>query len=195
MQGIENITNRIKADVQAEIDQINASADAQIAEINASYAQKAAKEEADILAKGEVSAEERESRLVSSARMDAKKEMLETKQSMINLAFDKALEKLEGLPEDEYISFLAGLVKSTSPEGKGVLTFNASDKEKIGEKVVSKANELCSGGNIALSDKTAQIKGGFILNDGAVEVNCSLETLVKTVRTGVTGEVNAILFG
>ena len=194
MQGIENITNRIKADAQAEIDKINAQADAQIAEINASYAAKAAKEEADILAKGEISAKERESRLVSSAQMDAKKEILSAKQKMINQAYELALDKLAKLPEADYIGLLAGLAKSASAGG-GVLTFNAADKEKIGAKVAEKANALLGGGKLTVSENTAPIKGGFLFKDGAVEVNCSLETLVKTVRTDTTGEVNAILFG
>ena len=194
MQGIENITNRIKADTQAEIDKINAQADAQIAEINASYAAKAAKEEADILAKGEQSAKERESRLISAAQMDARKGILSAKQKMINQAYDIALEKLTKLPEDEYINLLANLAKSAS-NGSGVLTFNAADKEKTGAKVAAKANALLGGGSLTVSEKSAPIKGGFLFKDGAVEVNCSLETLVKTVRTETTGEVNAILFG
>lgn len=195
MQGIENITNRIKADAQAEIDAINAKAGEQIAEINASYAQKAAKEEADILAKGDVSAKERESRLISSAQMEAKKELLSARQDLINQAFDNALDKLAALPEEEYVEFLAKLAKSAAPESGAALAFNAADKEKVGAKVVAKANKLCGSDKLTLSDKTVSIKGGFLLSSGAIEVNCSLETLVKTVRTDATGEVNAILFG
>ena len=195
MQGIENITNRIKADVQAEIDEINAQADEQIAKINASYAQKAAKEEADILAKGDVSAKEREGRLISAAQMDSKKEILAAKQELINQTFDKALEKLQALSEDEYVELLAKLAKNASSNGKGVLTFNAADKEKVSAKVTARANELCGSGSLTVSDNVAAIKGGFLLSDGAIEVNCSLETLIKTVRTNITGEVNAILFG
>ena len=195
MQGIENITNRIKADAQAELDAINAQADEQIAGINASYAARAAREEADILAKGEISAKERESRLVSAAAMDSKKELLAAKQEMINQAFDKALERLCALPEDEYVKFLARLAKSASSNGRGTLAFNAKDRKRTGPKVVAAANKLCGSKGLTLSDKTVPIKGGFLLSDGAIEVNCSLETLVKTVRTDITGEVNAILFG
>ena len=195
MQGIENITNRIKADAQAEIDSINAQAQAQIAEINASYAQKAAKEEADILAKGDISAKERESRLISSAQMEAKKELLSAKQELINLAFENALNELCALPEEEYVELLSKLAQSAVPENGAALAFNASDKEKIGAKVVAKANELCGADKLTLSEKTVPVKGGFLLSSGSIEVNCSLETLVKTVRTDITGEVNAILFG
>ena len=36
--------------------------------------------------------------------------------------------------------------------------------------------------------------GGLLLSDGAVEVNCALETLVRLSRTDVTGEVSKLLF-
>lgn len=194
MQGIENITNRLKADAQAEIDRINSEADQEIEKINASYAQKAEKEAQAILDKGEITAKERESRLISSAQMEAKQAILASKQKLINDAFERALEKLTQLPEEDYINLLANLAGSVSSKGKGSLVFNSADKNKVGKKVVSRANKLC-GGNMTLSAETAPIKGGFVLKDGPIEVNCSLETLIKSVRSEVTGEVNAVLFG
>ena len=73
MQGIENITGRIQADAQAEIDRIQADAAREAERIRAGYAQRAGREAADILSRGERSARERGSRLVSAAQMEARK--------------------------------------------------------------------------------------------------------------------------
>ena len=52
MTGIENITGRIQADAQAEIDRIDADARAQADKITAAYAARAERECADILERG-----------------------------------------------------------------------------------------------------------------------------------------------
>ena len=71
MTGIENITGRIQADAQAEIDRIDADARAQADKITAAYAARAERECADILERGAKSAAERGDRLVSAAQMEA----------------------------------------------------------------------------------------------------------------------------
>ena len=109
MQGIENITGRIQADAQAEIDRIQADAQAQADKIRAGYTARAQREAADILAKGEKSAQERGARLVSAAEMEARKMTLAAKQEVLDEAFDLALDKLLKLPEEEYIALLAKL--------------------------------------------------------------------------------------
>ena len=76
MNGIEKITARIDADTQAEIDRILAAANAQAEAIGAKYRAQAAAEDADLLAKGQKAAEEREERLVSAAQMEARKSLL-----------------------------------------------------------------------------------------------------------------------
>ena len=58
MTGIENITGRIQADVQGEIDRIQADARAEAEKISASYAARADRECADLLSRGEAAAQE-----------------------------------------------------------------------------------------------------------------------------------------
>ena len=55
---------------------------------------------------------------------------------------------------------------------------------------------LASGqeGRPQASDKTASIRGGVILEDGRIEINCSIEALVASCRNELAGEVAKILF-
>lgn len=197
MQGIENITGRIQADAQAEIDRILADAQAEAEKIRAGYAARADREAADILARGERSAQERGSRLVSAAQMEARKLTLAAKQEMLDKAFDLALEQLLGLPEADYIALLAGLAIHAGT-GTETIILNAADREKLGAQVVAQANLVMTQagktGSFTLADQTRPIRGGLLLSDGAVEINCALETLVRLQRGELTGEVSKLLF-
>lgn len=63
------------------------------------------------------------------------------------------------------------------------------------DKVVTGASALLSGAAmLTLSEETRSIDGGFILSDGAVEVNCSFATLVRLQKSEITGEVSRVLF-
>ncbi len=123
---------------------------------------------------------------------------LAAKQEMLDQAFALALEKLTQLPEADYVSLLARLAASAAVSGKEALLFNAADREKVGSTVVSNANALLAEAGkpaaLTLSDQTRAIRGGLLLSDGAVEVNCALETLVRLSRSEVTGEVSKLLF-
>lgn len=63
------------------------------------------------------------------------------------------------------------------------------------DKVAAGASALLNGGAmLTLSEETRAIDGGFVLSDGAVEVNCSFETLVRLQKAEITGEVSRVLF-
>lgn len=198
MQGIETIIGRIQADTQAEIDKLNAETARKVEKIRAGYSARAEREAADILARGETAAAERESRLVSAAQMDARKMTLSAKQEMLDRAFQLALDTLLRLPEADYIALLAKLALSASATGKENLILNAADRARVGEAVCAEANKLLqSAGKLAslkLAQETRPIRGGLLLSDGAVEVNCALETLIRLSRSELTGEVTGLLF-
>ncbi|MCI8699239.1 MAG: hypothetical protein HFF29_09070, partial [Oscillospiraceae bacterium] len=51
------------------------------------------------------------------------------------------------------------------------------------DKVVSGASALLNGtGMLTLAEETRPMDGGFILSDGAVEVNCTFDTLIRLQR-------------
>jgi len=55
------------------------------------------------------------------------------------------------------------------------------------------ANEKLNG-SMTLAEETRPLNGGFVLSDGAVEVNCSFDTLVRLQKAELTGEVTGVLF-
>lgn len=198
MQGIENITGRIQADAQAEIDRIQADAAREAQRITDGYAARAERECAGILARGEANAAAAGSRLVSAAQMESRKRTLAAKRETLDKAFDLALDKLIRLPEADYTALLVKLTVSAAVTGTEQLILNQSDRERLGSQIVAQANlslkKSGKTGSITLSEETRPIRGGLILSNGAVEVNCALETLVRLSRSQITGEVSKLLF-
>jgi len=193
MNGIEKITQRITADAQAEIDRVLGAAREEAARITARMTAEADAVAAELAAKNEKSAAEHEERLVSAAQMEARKVQLAAKQEMLEKAYELALEKLCAMPAEQYVAVLADLMVKASSTGTEAVIFSAEDREKVGKAAVEKAN-AASGKQMVLSDETQPIKGGFILKDQNVEVNCTFETLVRLQKAETAGAVAKKLF-
>ena len=193
MNGIEKITQRIASDAQAEVDRILGDARDEAGRIAANYRAQADAEAAELAAKNEKAAAEREERLVSAAQMEARKVQLAAKQEMVEKAYIQALDKLCALPEEQYVAILADLLVKASSNGKEEAVFSKEDREQVGKAAVEKANQI-SGKQLRLSEETQPIRGGFILKDKNVEVNCTFETLVRLQKAETAGAVAQKLF-
>ena len=193
MNGIEKITQRIESDAQAEIDRILGEARDEAARITASYRAQADAEARDLEAKNERVAAEQEERLVSAAQMKARKVQLAAKQEMVEKAYIQALDKLCAMPQEQYVAVLANLLVEASSNGREEAVFSKEDREQVGKAAVEKANQI-SGKQLRLSEESLPIRGGFILKDKNVEVNCTFETLVRLQKAETAGAVAKTLF-
>ena len=188
MNGIDKITQRIGADTQAEIDRILADAAAQAEAAADKFRTQAEAEDRDLLAKSERAAAEREERLVSAAQMEARKTLLTAKQEMVERAYQRALEKLRSLPQEQYVELLAKEAAPELPLGDGVVA-NLLNKVAAGVSAFAQGTAM-----LAVSEETRDISGGFILKDGRIEVNCTFDALVRAEREQTAGEVAKLLF-
>ncbi|MCI7472722.1 MAG: V-type ATP synthase subunit E family protein [Clostridiales bacterium] len=194
MNGLEKLTGQIDADVQKEIDAALVQARSQAQEIQSWYESQAQIQVEAIRRKGQQEAVFRQERLVDEAKMQARRDILATKQELIGRAFDLALEKLLELPEKEYVALLADLAVRASSTKKEAVIFSQKDRTRYGKAVVTQANEKLGGGHLTLSEQTRPIKGGLILQDSQVETNCSFEVLIHLQRNTLSAEVAQVLF-
>ena len=195
MNGIEKITARINEDSKKEIDAILAEARAKADEITAKAKAEAQAVGEEVLAQGRRAAAEREDRLASTAQMECRKAVLAAKQDVIEEAFDQAHKQLLALPQEKYIALLADLAVQASVTGKEKLIFSAPDRARVGKAVAAAASEkIGSGAALTLAEETRPMDGGFILSDGAGEVNCTFDTLIRLQRGALSGEVAKVLF-
>lgn len=196
MNGIEKITGQIGADVQKEIDALMADAKAKAEDTAQRYEAQAKREAEALLERGEKRAAEHEDRLVSTARLEAKKQVLAAKQDLVEQAFDQALEQLLALPEQEYIDLLARLAVSAVTTGREQVALSQKDRARYGKQIVTRANDkLGEKGRLTLAGESRPIRGGLILLGDRVEVNCSFETLIRLQKESMTAQVAQILFG
>ncbi len=198
MDGIERIAARIREDAEQEIARMNQEATEQVEAIQAQAQAQASREREEILARGRRAADERLERLKSAALMQRRTLELGARQEVLAEAFEKALDQLCSLPDEKMVSLLASLALQAAPGGRGRLIFSPQGRAQIGAAVVAKANEALAArgaGALALAQETRPLRGGFILADGPVEVNCSFEAMLRLRREALEKPVAEILFG
>ncbi len=141
MDGIEKITARIQSDAAAELQQLRQQTDEQVKAIETQAQLQAEKEQDEILARGRKAADERLERLKSAAQMERRKLELAAKQEVVSEAFEKTLEKLCNLPDEDYIKLLTALILKAVSTGREQVIFSQRDRNRIGKQVVVAANE------------------------------------------------------
>ena len=198
MNGIEKITARLEADAQAEIDALCAETDAVCDQITKEYEAKAAEAYAKRKARGEADCSARSERLAAAADMETRKSVLAFKQEMVTEAFDKAVESIISMPKADYVEFLASQAAKAAVYGSEELVLNARDKAAVGSDVEKRANALVRQrslpGGLTVAEETADIRGGLLIRQGNIEVNCSVETLIGLYRSSLATQVANILF-
>lgn len=141
MDGIEKITARIQSDAAAELQQLRQQTDEQVKTIETQAQLQAEKERDEILARGRKAADERLERLKSAAQMERRKLELAAKQEVVSEAFEKTLEKLCNLPDEDYIKLLTALILKAVSTGREQVIFSQRDRNRIGKQVVVATNE------------------------------------------------------
>jgi len=189
--GIEKITEQILIDAKDDARRIFDKGRFDSRDLERQTQHKIKIIQADIEKRSENDAETLKKRKDSVAQLEGRKLRLEAKQEVISKSFDLALEKLSNMEEEAYLNLLEKCMRETGME-KGELLLNKKDRHSIGQKLVGRVNK--NGFHFVLSEEEISAKGGFILRDGAVEVNSTLETMVNAVKEAVTPEVVKVLF-
>ena len=198
MKGIDKITSRILADAEAECAAVRKESDERIAAVKAEAEKKAQDEYWRLEREGVKDTEQRVQRMDRTARLEAKKSVLNMKQEAVSRAFDLAREKIAELPERDYVGFLARMAGEAAVTGQEEVVLNARDAAAVGAKAVKAANELLAKrdlpGMLTLSAETREMSGGLVLKQGDIEVNCTVDTLLDLSRGELAARVAEVLF-
>ena len=85
------------------------------------------------------------------------------------------------------------LVKQVAPELPDAIT-DSKVGAFLGKVVNSAAAQITGTGLLTMSEETRPIRGGFIMVDGPVEVNCAFEAMVRAQQEQLEKPVAEILF-
>ena len=172
--GAERIIEHILDDAKAKAAEIKAEAALKSREAAGEAQKEAVRRQEQILGRARDEAAERKRRILGAAQRDARKDKLAVKQELIAAAFKQSLEELCAVDDRSYSSILQRVLLAAD--------LNCA---------LEKAGKL---GGVILAEETRQIQGGFILQSGGVEINCSFKALLEAQRDELEPEVAGILF-
>ncbi|MBM3234952.1 hypothetical protein FJZ31_01505 [Candidatus Poribacteria bacterium] len=195
---LEKILARIADDAQKEADRI-----IERANLNAQEIIKKAEEAAEILKvesfqRTEEEVAQRKERMVAMARLDFRKRILDEKQRAIDAVFQKAIETLCKLEDDEYRALMKRMLLSGVQTGAEEIILSQRDKTRLTPSFLNELNEELRNngqkGNLTISQETRQMSGGFVLRRGDIELNSAFESLFESSRDELESEVGRLLF-
>ncbi len=193
MTGLDKILAQIKADTDSTCADIMKKADAQCTDIiNSAHA------EADLIRKnGEAEAKAKSAEILkraeSSAQLQRRSVMLSAKQEIISASLNSALDFLCNLADKEYFELIYSMIGKYSEATEGEILFSSKDLVRLPKDFVAKVSEFAKG-NLTVSKDSADIKGGFILKYGGIEVNCAFESIFLAENERFSDTASQILF-
>lgn len=198
MDGINKITERIAADTREEISAMQAETAEKCHSIKEAYNKIAQEEYWKLINLGTKDVEIQVSRLQSTAAMEAKKSILAMKQESVANVFEETVNKLCALPEEQYIDFMAKQAGHAASTGLEEIVFNAKDKAGCAKAVTKAANEILKKRGLlpklTISEQTGNFRGGLVVKQGDIEVNCTVEKLVELSKGELASMVAGVLF-
>ena len=182
----ENIIAQIQKDAQQEITKINKEAEKQ-AQIIITRAKKEAKQEADkLLATAKQHSETRHKILISQANQEAKRNIMNAQEKIIDDCFMKARHKLATLSDNEYKTLVTTLIKSGMKKIGRDCSILAS---RSADKVLAKQLGLSVSGMIERA-------GGVVLvsADNRVTLDITFDGILKREQQPIRNKVGKLLF-
>ena len=138
-----------------------------------------------------------EERMLRMAELDQRKALLTAKRAVMDKAFDLALEKMMNMPVAQARAYNLKLLCALA-QGGDQLVVGSPAPAWFDDSVLQEVNRAFEQaghpGKLTLSPEQPAIKGGFVLRREGMELNCSYDSLLKTRRLALEGEVAGILF-
>lgn len=198
MAVIDNLKNRLLNDDRAKATEIEKEAKAKADEILNAAKNKAEAIFEEMKAKAEKDGKERKERLIARAQLEARNQLLASKQEAIDKVLEAAKNKLENMSSEDYSNFIECILLNNIETGDEEVIFSQKDKARVKPDVVENVNrKLASNGKkgqVKLIDEVRNIQSGFILKKGGLEINCSIDSQIRILRDSLEGEIANLLF-
>ncbi len=186
MNGIEKIKERILNEAHAYAEACVKKASGEADKILEAARQEAERKKKAMTEEAERESDRRTKRMIARADMEAGKERLRVKQELVGGVMRTAADKLRNLPADRYCEVLARMIITAAGEEKVEVVLSAEDKKRLSGILPPRIEALapCQGKKpeVVLAEYTEDISGGFILKTGGIEMNYSIEALMRAER-------------
>lgn len=183
MSNLDNLVKKILDDAKERADGIIDEANKAKEEIISSKEKEANEQRNKILERATTETSLLKERVISSAELKARNEILKAKQNVMDRVFNMAKEKLKDLDGDRYISFLKNTLKTLELSGKETIV--------VPEKMRDRIKKL--GLFIKVSDDET-VDSGFLIKGEGVILNYSFDSLIDHYREELEIEIAQSLF-
>lgn len=187
--GREDIVNRILSDAEAEAENIVASAEARAKEILSEARARADRERAETEEECSARAKRIFDGKAAEARLDSAKILLAEKRRIIDVIYERALERLLALNERDSLRYLEGLLEDNAEEGDEIILAENFAYDK-GAKALAIVRER----KLTFSNERAKISGGCILRGKKSDKDLSFSALLEADKEEHQAEIAAKLF-
>jgi len=198
MSGAEKLKEKIIIEANEQAEHVLNEARRRAEGIVSKAEEEAAARKKLLLEKARAQAEERRRRILTIAELEARKKLLAAKEELIEDTFKQALERLQGMETASYQELILPLLFDAAESGREKIIVSSQDRRHFTAEFLARANEALrqkgKAGELSLADESREMKGGFILREGEVEINCSFDSILRMQRDQLEPEVAALLF-
>ena len=192
MSNLDNLTAKTIADSEQKAAKILADAEAAAQKVIAEQEAIANQERDLILADAKAEASRVGELITLQKALSIRDENLKIKHQALDNIFAKATEQLIAMSEEQFLAFVGNHLAGENLSGYSIIL----PQKFVGS--LDKVNATLAGkgckGTLTLSNDTRKINGGFILCQGGVEINNTVESLVEHYRYELEANVLKTIF-
>jgi V/A-type H+/Na+-transporting ATPase subunit E len=178
---IENIEKKIAETAQAEAEQMVSAARAQADGQLAAAKKELAERSEQTVAEAKASLQRRLEQQATAKRNENRLTLLTQRADLLGDIFDAAVERLVGdRGGGDYQKWLAAQV-GTAAEHKGEIVAAKDDRAAVARLL----GGVGPNSGLTMSDETAPLKGGFVVEGEKVDLDLSLDTQLTEIRARV----------
>ncbi|HOR42792.1 MAG TPA: V-type ATP synthase subunit E family protein [Atribacterota bacterium] len=154
--------------------------------------------EYSILEKYRQEAELKEKKIITEARLNAKKDLLSEKQTIINNIFSETLKRIIEFDDKKYLSLIENLILENVEIGDETIYLGNQERDSINQEFIAKINgklkKQSKRGELTISKNRLPIVGGVIIGTGQIKKNASLEVVLEKTKDEMETRLNHFLF-
>lgn len=188
ISGTNKLAERIVGEAEADAKKVLSDAEAGVRSIRAESDKAVAAQRAQLAAKREAAQKSLLDGFVTRTALDGRKSALAKKRAVIDKAFTQAYAAVLALDEGARSEICEKLLRAEAEGGETVMPAKAD------RKGIQKAIAGMKGVSLTISEKDADIEGGFILVSKSYEKDCSFASLMDEIRGGEETNIAKMLF-
>ena len=177
---LEAIADRIREDAAKEAGSIVSAAESERREALDGVRRQLEEEFARSLDRISRESAEQEARLRFHAASEARRLVENEKRTLLDRAISNAVERLAGIPAEQYGELISSILSSCSMTGEIEVAISPGDEGRITPALLAKASG--GGRSFHLSPMRHAGRGGVVLTSGGVSLNATFSMLASLER-------------